>query len=527
MDELQRAQEHHRAGQLAQAEALLLRILARDPNHLEALNNFGAVLFDLARYADAATAFAAAVRLNPGFIEARSNLANALLAQGDVDQAIDVFREVLRQRPDSAFALSNLGNALKDCGRMDEAIDCYRRAAELRPDDVRYHDNLIYGLYFHPDYDPRKIRAETARWQRLHADPLKPLIRPHENDRDPRRRLRIGYVSPDFRNHAVSFFLAPLIDAHDRGGFEIHCYASVRRADEMTERLRSAADVWHDCLALSDAALAEQIRADRIDILVDLTMHMSDSRLLVFARKPTPVQVTYLAYCGTTGLEAMDYRITDVYLDPPDSDQTCYSEQSVRLPWTHWCYEAPAVAPEVNPLPALAREAVTFGCLNNFCKVSPAALSTWGRLLRAVPGSRLLLHAREGRHRQHVLDVLGDQGIDPQRVEFVGHVPRPEYFALHHRIDIALDPFPYGGGTTTCDALWMGVPVVSLAQDPAYSRAGLSLLSNVGLTELVAHSEDQYVTIASALAGDGERLKELRATLRRGSRLSRDVAAMV
>jgi protein O-GlcNAc transferase len=241
---------------------------------------------------------------------------------------------------------------------------------------------------------------------------------------------------------------------------------------------------------------------------------MAYSRLLVFARKPAPVQVTYLAYCSTTGLETIDYRLSDPYLDPPGGDESCYSEQTIRLPETYWCYQMSLATPEVGPLPAAESDHITFGCLNNFCKVSEPTLAAWAKLLRAIPNARLLLHAYEGTHRQRVQERLEREGIEPKRVRFAGLRPSREYFDLYQQIDIALDTFPYGGGTTTCDALWMGVPVVSLVGKTAVGRGGLSILSNVGLPELVACSEEEYVRIASELARDLARLSNLRSTLR-------------
>ena len=344
--------------------------------------------------------------------------------------------------------------------------------------------------------------------------PLAEFIQPHLNNRSPDRRLRVGYVSPNFGSHPVGRFLLPLLESHDKESFETFCYASVEIADAMTDRCRAHADVWRDMLGLSDEQVAHAIRQDRIDILVDLTMHMRRNRLLVFARKPAPVQVTYLAYCGTTGLSTMDYRLTDPYLDPPGQDERFYSELSVRLPETYWCYRPAIETPPVNAQPALEAGHVTFGSLNNFCKVTPPALAAWSRLLQAVPKSWLLLHAHPGSHRDRVCEFLNEQGISPERVVFVDFQPMAEYFGVYQRIDVALDPFPYGGGTTTCDALWMGVPVVSLAGQTAVGRGGLSILSNIGLPELVACDTEQYVRIAAELAQDLPRLRDLRATLR-------------
>ena len=274
-------------------------------------------------------------------------------------------------------------------GEAGRSVACYRRALELKPDFAAAHSNLVYTQIFCPGYDAQTLYEEHRRWNQQHAAPLAKFIQPHLNDRSPDRRLRIGYVSPDFRCHPVGRFLLPLLESHDHESFEIFCYASVRIPDAMTDRCRAHADVWRDVLGLSDEQVADAIRQDRIDILVDLTMHMANNRLLVFARKPAPVQVTYLAYCGTTGLGTMDYRLTDPYLDPPGQDERFYCEQSIRLPETYWCYRPAIETPPVNALPALEAGHVTFGCLNNFCKVTPPTLAAWSRLLQAVPGSQV------------------------------------------------------------------------------------------------------------------------------------------
>jgi predicted O-linked N-acetylglucosamine transferase (SPINDLY family) len=272
---------------------------------------------------------------------------------------------------------------------------------------------------------------------------------------------------------------------------------------------------------VSDDQLPRLVRDDGIDILVDLTMHMKGSRLLAFARKPAPVQVTYLAYCSTTGLRTMDYRLTDPFLDPPGGDESIYSEKSTWLR-SYWCYEPAADAPSVVPPPSARTGAITFGCLNNFGKLTPGTLDMWSELLSGVPGSRLLLFAPEGSHRERARQRLADGNVDPRRLEFVPLMHLNQYLSQYNQIDIALDPFPYPGGTTTCDALWMGVPVVSLAGATAVSRAGLSILSQIGFAELVARAPDEYLAIATRLAGDAPRLAELRLTLRermRGSPL--------
>jgi protein O-GlcNAc transferase len=336
---------------------------------------------------------------------------------------------------------------------------------------------------------------------------------PHTNDRDPNRRLRIGYVSCNFNNHCQRFFTVPVLSNHDRAKYEVFAYSSVEKQDEWTARLRGTVDVWRDVLSLNDAALVAKIREDRIDVLVDLTMHMWGNRLRVFAEKPAPVQITWLAYPGTTGLDAMDYRITDPYLDPPESPQP-YSERSLCLPNTFWCYDPLVSDLEVNELPSAAGEPLTFGCLNGFAKVNGRVLEQWARVLQRLPQSRLLLLAAEGSPRQFVRDTLAANGVAPERVSFVGWLAYREYLATYRRIDIGLDCLPYNGHTTSLDSLWMGVPVVSQVGSTVVGRAGWSLASNLGLRELVAHDADEFVEIAVALAQSPARLAELRRGLR-------------
>jgi len=490
-------------------QALQLR-----PELAEAHLALGNTLLDLSFHQEAVTAYRQAVRVRPDYAEAYNNLGVALQGLGQLDEAIACHRRAVALRADYAEAYNNLGQALQGQACLDEALDCLRRAVVLRPELPYLHSNLVYAMQFSPRCDAAAIWQEVQRWQQRHAAPLVTGSARHPNDRAPERRLRVGYVSPDFRTHPVGRFLLPLVEAHDRQQVEVFCYASVRVPDELTERFRTVADVWRDVRRLSDEQLAAGIREDRIDVLVDLSMHMLGNRLLAFARRPAPVQVSYLAYCGTTGLKAIDYRLTDSYLDPPGGDESCYAEQSVRLPDCYWCYRPVLDTPPPHEPPSAASGRVTFGCLNNFCKLSAETRDAWGRLMAAVPASRLLLHAHAGSHRDRVRGTLAAAGVDPQRVEFVDLLPTREYFGVYRQIGVALDPFPYGGGTTTCDALWMGVPVVSLAGRTAVGRAGLSILSNLGLADLVAHDVEQDVQLAAGLAADLQRRAELRATLR-------------
>jgi predicted O-linked N-acetylglucosamine transferase (SPINDLY family) len=506
-----RARALRSAGRLDEAADACNRAIALRPDSAHLHNDLGNVLLDARRIPRAIDAFRRAIALNPDFLEAANNLGNALMKLGAVDQAIAAYRDAIRLQPDLAESHANLASALKDTGQLDQALSCYRRAEDLKP-DPHIAGARLYAIHLHPEYNPRRILEEHVRWNDRYAQPLTRSIRPHQNDRNRDRKLRIGYASGDLNDHPVGRFMLPLLPNHDREQFEIFCYSDTRRQDATTARLRGAASQWRITLALSDEQLAALVRQDAIDILVDLTMHAHGSRLLAFARKPAPVQVTYLAYCSTTGLETMDWRLTDPHLDPAGTDAFC-TERSIRLPRSYWCYSPPA---EAGPTRQARRQtnSITFACLNNFAKVSQPALDCWAAILKRVEPSRLILHIAEGEHRRRILDFFAQRGISQDCITFVERAPLAQYFAQYHQVDIALDTFPFAGATTTCDALWMGVPVVSLAGDTAVGRSGLSILSNVGLPDLVARSPDQYISIATALALDRPRFTEISRSLR-------------
>jgi predicted O-linked N-acetylglucosamine transferase (SPINDLY family) len=395
---------------------------------------------------------------------------------------------------------------------VDEAIAEFDTALQIDPQNTLALSNRLYTLYYSPRLNSTAILEEHRQWNGRIAQPLGQVNKPHENDRTPDRRLKIGYVSPNFWGHCQAFFTVPLFSNHDRENFEIYCYSDVKVPDATTGRLRGWANVWRNIVGMSDDQAVELIRKDGIDILVDLNLHMAENRMLLFARKPAPLQVTWLGYPGTTGLETMDYRLTDPYLDPPGEFDDDYAENSVRLPHTFWCVdrevlEAPNV-PEVNALPASAAGHIKFGCLNNFCKVNQPLLELWKLVLEAVPNSRMLLLAPHGSCRQWVREKLGE------RVDFVGRANRLEYLNYYHRIDVGLDTLPYNGHTTTLDSLWMGVPVVTTLGETVVGRAGFSQLSNLGLSDLATRTGDEFVKCAADLAGDLPRLAELRSTLR-------------
>jgi predicted O-linked N-acetylglucosamine transferase (SPINDLY family) len=540
------ALQHHRAGRLAEAERGYRAILEREPEHADSLhllgvialqtgnlesalalvqravalrpdaavcrNNLGQVLNRLGRNDEAARCYSAAIELDPGYAEAYNNLGYLLARQDRVAEAEPLYAKAIELDPAYAEPHTNRGNLLKDRGELPAAIAAYRRAVELRPDLSALHSNLLLALHYQPDCSPADLEHEHRAWAERHVAPLAAARGAHGNARHPERRLRVGYVSPDFREHPVARFILPVFRERDPRQVEVFAYADVTAPDAVTAALRGHVDHWRDVAALDDDALGNAVRADGIDILVDLAAHSGHNRLLVFARKPAPVQVTYLAYCSTTGVDAIDYRVTDRFLDPP-AEPARYTETSIYLPSCYWCYSAPPLAAGA---PSSGRVAgpPTFGCLNNFAKVTDVTLELWTRVLRRAPDARLLVYARTEPQRERVRRALRAAGLDESRAGFVGYQSLADYLQSYRRIDVGLDTYPYGGGTTTCDALWMGVPVVSLAGRTAVSRAGSTLLSNVGLEHLVARTPEQYVELAAATLRDAAALAALRAGLR-------------
>ena len=495
------------------------RAIELNPAFAEAFINLGTALSEQKLWPEAIDAYRRATQLRPDLAEANLNLANALSNRGFIEEAQATLSRVKRVDPAVAKAHMNLGYAFMSQGMLDQAIDHYRRAVAINPTQAEDHSYLVYSVGLHPAYSARRIFEEASAWATKHAKPLADEIQVHGNERSPERKLKIGYVSPDYRDHVLGWFMPPILANHDREKFEVHCFSAAKKPDDWTRQLQSLTDRWHDVANLDDAELADLIRREQIDILVDQAVHCIGNRLLTFARKPAPVQVSYLAYFGTTGMGMMDYLLCDPYLELlGDEWQYCFSEKLIRLPRTYWCYRPNTFSPEVGPLPAIKNGCITFGCLNNFSKVNPSVWNAWCRILTLVPNSRLIVHAGsdEALHQvsERTAKLLIASGIDPGRVELLGRQTVAAYLATYQRIDIALDPFPYTGGATTCDALYMGVPVITLAGKTSVSRGGYSLLSNVGLGELVAHSTDQYVQLAIDLAFDIPRLKKIHENLR-------------
>ncbi|MEJ0093674.1 MAG: tetratricopeptide repeat protein [Methylocella sp.] len=464
----------------------------------------------------AAASFEQAIALRPDYAEAHMNLGNVRKDQGPLGEAAAHHEKALALRPDFAEAHTNLAIVLQIQGRLDEAIAHLERALSLRPDLADARSKLLLYLNYRSDLSMEALFSEHRRWDEFHGRQAGQAASFPVRDPDPDRRLRIGYVSGDFHTHPVGYFLTKVLESHNKSAFETFCYSNGDANDDATARLRAAADHWRSIARLSDADAATLISRDGVDILVDLSGHTGANRLAMFAGRVAPLQVSWLGYVATTGLASIDYLLMDPSTAPAGAERWC-SEALVRLPHGRLCYAAPDYAPTPVPPPSLKGEPFTFGSFNNIAKIGPEVVTLWSAVLRAAPQSRLLLKwasLADETARRRLSDAFLAEGIDLERVELRGFSPHKEMLAEYGEIDVALDPFPFCGALTTCEALWMGVPVVTLPQERPASRQTLSFLDVLGLSELAASSSAEYIAIAAALAADPERLTNLRASLR-------------
>lgn len=496
--------------------------LAAGCNLSELHCNRGVVLKELLRYPEAIRSFHRAVSLVPDNVHYMNNLGAAALEVGFNTEALQCFQNAVERDPKLQTAHNNIGNLLKDRGCAAEALASYRRSMELAPGNRDTQSNFLLCHQYVPGLDPRAVFEAHKNWGLETSRRLRPRFR---HDRwKPGERLRVGFLSADLCQHPVGAFLEPLLEHLDRARFEVHSYADNKNHDSVSARLRSKSDYWTETSDLSHETLAGKIHADGIDILFELAGHTALNRLDVFALSPAPVQASYLGYPSTTGLPAIGYRFTDAFADPPGLTEACHTETLVRIEECAWCYAGFPGAPEVAPLPALANNRITFGCFNNMAKLNLPLFEMWAEILRRVPTAHLKLKARsliDAPVREEVVTFFTGRGISRDRLDFTGHAPRIlEHLATYHQIDIALDSFPYQGTTTTCEALWMGVPVISLAGQTHVSRVGVSLLSNLGLAEHVAISPEAYIEKAVALASDSHALRQLRSGMRERMRSS-------
>jgi protein O-GlcNAc transferase len=497
------------------AKAHCARALALDARSPGAWNLLGRIALDRGDLENAAQYYQRASEGDPTNPVHMVFAAEASRQAGRLARALELSAQALVLAPEDSRAWQVRGNTMEELGQLEEAVQCLGRELELRPDDARVGSNLLNLQNRTGLLPPVRVAAEHRAWAQRHADPLTAAAAAHENSPDPERLLRIGYVSADFRRHAMAYSIEPVLRHHRRGRFTVYCYYNWPRSDEMTEQLKPLSDYWREIAGLDDDAVARLVRDDRIDVLVDLSGHTLGHRLGVFARKPAPVQITYLGYPGTTGMAAMDYRLTDAHVDPEGAADTHYRERLLRLPHGLACYQPPAEAPDVNALPALERGYVTFGSFNYYQKLSAETLRAWARMLSKLPTSRLrIVGVPPGEAFERVLDIFEEEGVYADRVDAIPRQPLRSYFEQYLQVDLALDAYPFTGGTTTLESLWMGIPVVSLVGDAGMSRRSASHLADVGLSDLVAGSWDQYVRVGLDLATDLSRLAQLRASLR-------------
>lgn len=457
-----------------------------------------------------------AISLKPDDEVAHNNLGLIFDTQGRLTEACASFRNALAIRPDLAETHNNLGKALHGLGMCAEAIASYRKSLAIEPGNLDVYSNLLHSHTVEFADLPETL-ALARDWERAFVSASGRHIardRVFKKVSLAGRRLKVGYVSPDFRQHAVAFFIEPILANHDKNQFEVFCYYNHTQHDDFTNRLTGYADHWLNCDKLSDGQLVEQIRAEGIDILVDLAGHSVFNRMKTFALKPAPIQITYLGYPSTSGIAAMDYRLTDGCADPPGCE-AYYTETLLRLPDSLCCYRPSHEMPEITALPALDNGYVTFGSFNNFNKINDACIALWARVLQTVPASRLMmLTVPEGPSRQRLIEQFGALGVTEDRLKFHGKLAQSDFFRACQCADIALDPIAVTGGTTTCETLWLGMPVVVLVGERFITRVGYSFLNAAGLGEFAAENADHYVRIAADLARDLPRLAELRAGMR-------------
>jgi len=505
-------------GEFVEAAACYRRALAIDPDFAQARCNLGSAFREMGKTEAAMVCYQRALVSDPNFAEVYNNMSILLTEQGRIEEAITCCKRAQALRADFAESYNNLARALKYSGRAKESITWYEKSLALAPETACVHSNLLYALSYLEDVSPEVVIQAHRHWAGCHGAAAARRFKDHPNVADPRRRLRVGYVSPDFRTHPVATFIEPVLACHDRSAVEVICFSEVQKKDAITRRLQQLADRWFDTAGIADQRLAGMIQAAEVDILIDLAGHTAGNRMPLFSLRPAPVQVTYLGYPNSTGLSTMDYRITDAWADPPGQTEAWHTEELVRLDHGFLCYTPPETAPEVGPPHHRENGAVTFGSFNNLAKFNVGVASLWADVLKAVPGSRLVMKFKtlsDPAVRQIVIDAFAVNGISSDRLSLHGFLKSSaDHFALYNRIDIALDPFPYNGTTTTFEALWMGVPVVTLAGRTHVARVGVSILTELGLPELVAQSLEDYVQTAAILARDRSRLDALRKGLR-------------
>ncbi len=528
------------------------KALVLNPEYAEVYSNLGNSYKSLGKMDEAISSYQKAIRLKSDFADAYNNLGTAYNRLGQFDNAMACFHKSLSLNPACCECFHNIGNLCKDIGKLSESLLWYQKALaihsghpevsnnigvslqlqgkvseavvwydaalKIKPNYASAHSNKLLALHYDHSGDWASLFQEHLSWDIQHGSGIAHPLSSKRICRNAHEKIHIGYLSPDFKQHSVAYFIEPILKKHDSGRFNVTCYSDTPYPDHVTHRLKESGWEWRDVSGISDDRLFEQIQSDQIHILVDLAGHTAINRMSLFAQKPAPIQVTYLGYPNTTGLQAMDYRITDAVADPPGLTDRWYTEKLIRVPGSFLCYQAPADAPEVSDLPLINADGIIFASFNNRAKITGNVIRTWATILDSVPNARLILKSKaleDPQTRQQLIDRFAACHVGPERLELYGFLPPEEHLGLYHRVDVALDTFPYNGTTTTCEALWMGVPVIVLEGDNHVSRVGVSLLTSAGLNAFIAHSVDDYINKAIKLSQDTEMLSSTRYMLRK------------
>jgi protein O-GlcNAc transferase len=546
---------HYQRGDLQTSECIFKEILLIQPDNIDALSYLGLISYQCLNYDNAieyiqkiieiapdepmrffvyhilgdsflkkgktdnaVINYKKALEINPDSAEVYYSLGNIFRNKRDFNNAIACYQKVTEIEPHNSLVYNQLAVIFKDMGKLNDAENCLKHAIEKDPSCHVYYTNLLFLRNYNLQHDAKSIYYAHIQFAERYADHLSTSIIRHLNRPIVNRRLRIGYVSPDFKFHSVAFFIEPVLTEHNRESFEIFCYSDWPFPDQVTRRIQKHVEHWRDIVGMPDKDVHDLIRKDEIDILVDLAGHASNIRMLLFARKPAPIQVSWIGYPATTGLRTVDYKIVDNYTDPLGMTEQFYTEKLIRMPHSFLCYLPEKDSPEVSPLPALSALNITFGSFNAFAKLSPDVFRLWTSILQATPNSRLVIKTQnfsDNKLCDYVFDTFTKKGIDQNRITLLSWAPSTrEHLKTYSKVDIGLDTYPYNGTTTTFEAMWMGVPVVTLAGNTHISRVGASILSNIGLQELVANTNKEYVDIAVNLSNDLERLQSLRERLR-------------
>ena len=500
-----------------EAEESYKKALAIKPDYVEAYNNLGNTLNEQGKFIEAEVSFRKAIALKPDHVVAYNNLGITLDEQGKFIEAEASFRKAIALKPDYTEAYSNLGKILHELGKLEEAIENYDKAIKSKVDYFKAYSNKNFCLNYSSSYSPLYIYTQHLKFEKQFGgfkakSPLSVKIKKKSNE-----RLRIGYVSGDFRAHSVAYFFKPLLQNHNSHVVETFCYYNNNFIDKITNNIMTTCDHWRSIFGITDSEIFKIIRKDKIDILVDLSGHTGKNNLLVFAQKPAPIQVTWLGYPNTTGLSSIDYRFTDIIADPVGEADDLHSEKLLRLPNGFLCFQGNEKVLSKSDPPQTHYDYITFGSFNNLSKITSEVIDVWSKILNLIPKSHLILKCRKLKHnKDYYYELFKNKGIDKDRIQLYEHLPSTgDHLELYNSIDISLDPFPYNGATTTCEALWMGVPVITLLGDRHVGRVGASILTNVGLKDFIARDIDSYINLAVEMSANTKKLKEIRMTLRR------------